>query len=234
MPSPSSSDNDSPAATDTGFFAKEGFLKDPKSSEKKSKKHKKHKKDHKHKHKSKDRDKDKNKDVDPGSEKSRDKDTSGSKSPQLPVEKNEKADEFERDLRFKISILKDNLTKKHKALEDINKTPSSPTKKIKLCTEISLVDKYGDKHDAKGSGDVATSSSEHSESAKSEVNTLSNGSGENRSISSSDGKIQVQLSSISCTYCVVGSYRFFLKEVRVIRVIKPFNDNLCFISSIEK
>lgn len=177
--------------TTDGFFAKESFLdvnnsgnndsNSDNNNSSKSKKHKKHKKKHKHKHKS-DKEKSKAKESsskllsfhdemepDPGcetkSEKTAKDSVEGGSNPvveEKPRPKNIFADRFEKAIESKLSSLKENLTKKHKALEDLSKEELTiPEKKIKMMTEITLSEQYKKiKSEETAGKDISTSLNE--------------------------------------------------------------------------
>ena len=126
--------------TETSFFAKEGFLKPKSKKDKKSKKHKKDKSSRKKSHK---RDKpDKNLSFDVKFDEAFSDSSEDS-------EKNPETDILVQEATSKLNSMKSKLNKKHKQLENIHSSEDTSRleKQIKLRTEISLVDKYGDKNE---------------------------------------------------------------------------------------
>ena len=130
----------------------------------KTKKHKKHKKhkEHKHKHKSKDKEKEKSEKELPSKLLSFHEDMVSDpelcEKPRIQQEaangenitavnakknnpKNVFADKMEKALELKLHSLKENLTKKHKALEDLGKEVTIPEKKIKMMADFTVSEK---------------------------------------------------------------------------------------------
>lgn len=213
------SDSEGGGGDGGGFFAKERFLAPGETEEDredhsrgnnqstrdsdsggntKSKKHKKHKKgEHKHKKHKHDRDK-KDAEID-----------NSKKTNSSP--KNIFADKFEKQIESKLNSLKENLTKKHKALEDLNKELCIPEKKIKMMTELTLSDKYKFEEEKKNTmskssemktagqkAGVVNSGSAFSELAMSQKASSTSGKevGEDRSVqASAGGSLTVQLSN---------------------------------------